>query len=240
MVFFLASLSNDAYKALQDVYSLYEDGKLVKVPKSKLGTMDSKLDCRGSNFKGLRNLENNTVTDLLKKVASKEIPFTSIASVCKELKNKQKLKEEFVRLVGATSWEEAEELYPEYANENVLERKFKGIPFAKDMPSMVHFCQKAMRYIVYTKILIKVYYLTDYFVVCRCNRSSVMPREIETLTNFVSYDEDGIKACAGFFPLSPTSLSFSDLERVIPSFPGFALTLLHLPATSGFEEVRML
>ena len=147
MIFFLASLPNETYKVLQEVYQQYEGGKLVRVPKSKCSSADVKLDCRGSNFKGLRNLDNHIVTDILKKMANKDIPFTTIGSYCKEIKNMRQLKEEFTWLVGASSWENAQELYPEFASESVLERKFKGIPFTKDMPAMTNFCQKAMRYV---------------------------------------------------------------------------------------------
>ena len=158
MIFFLASLPNETYKVLQDVYQQYESGKLVKVPKSKCSTADVKLDCRGSNFKGLRNLDNNIVTDVLRKVANKDIPFTAIGSHCKEIKNMRQLKEEFTRLVGASSWENAQELYPEFASEAVFERKFKGIPFTKDMPAMVNFCQKAMRYVIMHNFMFNKFY----------------------------------------------------------------------------------
>ena len=72
MIFFLASLPNETYKVLQEVYQQYEGGKLVRVPKSKCSSADVKLDCQGSNFKGLRNLDNHIVTDILKKVANKD------------------------------------------------------------------------------------------------------------------------------------------------------------------------
>ena len=65
MVSFLASLPNNYYKLLQEIYQLYEDGKLVEVPKAKYCTGDTKLDCRGSNFKGLRNLDLGSVSNLL-------------------------------------------------------------------------------------------------------------------------------------------------------------------------------
>ena len=145
MIFFLAGLPKSEYDLLQQVFTLYEDGKLVKVPKTKLGMLDTKMDCKGSNFKGLRNLDTSTINNVLTKLISKEIEFTALGAACKEIKNIRALKDEFVRLVGASSWEAAEEAYPGYANESVLKRKFNGIPFAKDMPAMVSFCQKAMR-----------------------------------------------------------------------------------------------
>ena len=145
MIYFLAGLPNTEYNLLLQVFALYEDGKLVKVPKAKLGMTDTKLDCRGSNFKGLRNLDMPTINDVLSKIINKEIGFASLGSTCKEIKKIRSLKDEFIRLVGASSWEAAQESYPGYANEGILKRKFEGIPFAKDMPAMVSFCQKAMK-----------------------------------------------------------------------------------------------
>lgn len=145
MIYFLAGLPNTEYNLIQQVFALYEDGKLVKVPKAKLGMIDMKLDCRGSNFKVLRNLDIPTINDVLNKVINKEIEFTSLGSTCKEIKKIRSLKDEFVRLVGASSWEAAQESYPGYANEGIFKWKFEGIPFSKDMPAMVSFCQKAMR-----------------------------------------------------------------------------------------------
>ncbi len=85
MIYFLAGLPNTEYNLIQ-VFALYEDGKLVKVPKAKLGMIDTKLDCRGSNFKGLRNLDMPTINDLLSKVINKELEFASLGSTCKEIK----------------------------------------------------------------------------------------------------------------------------------------------------------
>lgn len=145
MIYFLAGLPNSQYKLLQQVFHLYENGKLMKVRKAKLGMLDTKLDCKGSNFKGLGNLDMNTINDILTKLVNKEIQFTALGAACKEIKKVQALKDEFVQLVGASSWEAAEKAYPGYANESVFKRKFDGIPFSKDMPAMVSLCQKATR-----------------------------------------------------------------------------------------------
>ena len=61
------------YNLLLQVFALYEDGKLVKVPKAKLGMTDTKMDCRGSNFKGLWNLNMPTINDVLGKIISKKL-----------------------------------------------------------------------------------------------------------------------------------------------------------------------
>ena len=36
MIYFLAGLQNTEYNLIQHVFALYEDGKLVKVPKAKI------------------------------------------------------------------------------------------------------------------------------------------------------------------------------------------------------------
>ena len=48
--------------------------------------IDTKLDCRGSSFKGLRNLDIPTINDVLNKIINKEIEFASLGSICKEIK----------------------------------------------------------------------------------------------------------------------------------------------------------
>ena len=145
MVFFLASLPIGDYKQLQEIYQLYEDGKLVKVPKAKYGIGDTKLDCRGSNFKGLRNLDTPCVTNLLSQLKTGELPFMSLNCRCKEIKKLRQLKAEFVRLVGGSSWEQAKEEHPDFASNEKLQQKFLALPFTKDMPAMVAYCQKALR-----------------------------------------------------------------------------------------------
>ena len=51
--------------------------------------IDTKLDCCGSNIKGLRNLDIPTINDVLSKVINKEIEFISLGSTCKEIKKNQ-------------------------------------------------------------------------------------------------------------------------------------------------------
>ena len=134
----------------QNLNTTYFNKYLRYMKMAKLGMLDTKMDCKGSNFKGLRNLDTHTINTVLTKIISKQIEFTALGAACKEIKNIWALKDEFVRLVGASSWEAAEEAYPGYANEFILKRKFNGIPFAKAMPAMpamVSFCRKAMRWV---------------------------------------------------------------------------------------------
>jgi hypothetical protein len=48
MVFFLAGLLNNYYKFLQEIYQLYEDGNLVRVPKAKYCIGDTYTLSQGS------------------------------------------------------------------------------------------------------------------------------------------------------------------------------------------------
>ena len=123
---------------------MFEEGQLVKIPKSKMG-IASKMDCRGSNFRALHSLEEEVVSDLLKQVQQKELPFSKLGAACKELKKLRLLKKEFVRQVGVETWDDATHLYLTFADEDKLRQKFLSLPFEKDMPAMVSYCQKAIR-----------------------------------------------------------------------------------------------
>ena len=68
-----------------------------------------------------------SINDILSKIINKEIGFASLGSTCKEIKKIRSLKDEFIRLVGASLWEAAQESYPGYANKGILKRKFEGI-----------------------------------------------------------------------------------------------------------------
>ena len=135
MIFFFYNLPNDAFGILQEIYQLYEACKLAKVPRSKCGASKTKLDCRGCNFKGLHNLDVTTVVSLLEEVKSGMLPFMSLNSACKEIKKLCQLMAEFVRLVGASSWEDTQDKFPEFADEGKLKYKFIGMPFSRDMPA---------------------------------------------------------------------------------------------------------
>lgn len=143
MIFYLASLPNKEYQTLQAIFAAYEKGELVKVPKSKTG-IASKMDCRGSNFKGLRNLNLPTVSALLDRIDNRNLALTRLSGECKDIKKLRQLKAEFVRQVGVGSWEQAAE-YPAFATEEELRQKFLSLPFEKDMPAMVGYCQRAVR-----------------------------------------------------------------------------------------------
>ena len=90
--------------------------------------IDTKLDCRGSNFKGL-DIPN--INDVLSKVINKEIEFISLGSTCKEIKKIRSLKDEFVRLVGASSWEAVKNLILDMQTRVSSRENLRESPFPK-------------------------------------------------------------------------------------------------------------
>ena len=64
-----------------------------------------------------------------------------------------------------------------------------------------------------------------------------MPREVETLTNVISFQSDSEVFNAAFFPLSSTSLTYGDVEKVIPNFSGFSLAILNLVSSTDIAQV---
>ena len=71
--------------------------------------------------------------------------------------------------------------------------------------------------------------------------TSVVPRDTETLTNIVSFQNPcGDESfCAVFLPLPATSLTYGDVEKLIPNFPGFSLALFHLSPSGDIAEVAI-
>ena len=64
------------------------------------------------------NLDVPTINDILNKIINKEIEFAFLGSICKEKKIRS-MKDEFVRLVGASLWEAAQHYCSGYANEGI-------------------------------------------------------------------------------------------------------------------------
>ena len=75
-----------------------------------------------ANFRELRNLDDETVSTLLEQVEDEEFSLSHLNKTCKRLKKISKLKQQFAKKVGVTSWEEAEQQYPLFATEAALER----------------------------------------------------------------------------------------------------------------------
>ena len=140
MIFFLATLPSSDYSVLQQIFQLYEESYKRKPSKSSIPT---KADCKGSNFRGLRNLDIKTVSFLLNEVANQSLPLQNLNARCQEIKKVQGLKKKFSELVGVSSWEEAQESYPEFANEQKLKHKFLS-SYQKNIQLLEDYCKKAM------------------------------------------------------------------------------------------------
>ena len=136
MIFFLASLPPASYTALQEVYRKYEEAK-------KTTTKHSKPDCRGSNFRELRNLDDSTVLSMLQQVARGDGMLGELNQECKRLKNMMKLKEAFKNEVGEHSWEEAAHKYPNFASEAKLSR-FSGKLEGPTLTAFQQYCRSAI------------------------------------------------------------------------------------------------
>ena len=72
MIDALSSLSNDNYRLYQAVVHRCEN-KDKKTKKSSLGLSCNKTDCKESNFRGLRGLSEDEMTEMLQKCANGKI-----------------------------------------------------------------------------------------------------------------------------------------------------------------------
>ena len=65
MIFLLAGLPTESYKILQQIFTIYEEQKSKHAAQSEVR---AKPDCRGSNFRELRNLKSSVIHSVLLKV----------------------------------------------------------------------------------------------------------------------------------------------------------------------------
>ena len=65
MIFLLATLPKSQYNVLLDIFKRHEEGTLVKPNKTDSHT---KFICKGSNFRGLRNLCGESILKLLNQI----------------------------------------------------------------------------------------------------------------------------------------------------------------------------
>ena len=88
MILFLASLPQDEYEILLEIFKKFEecdlkDQTLTRTQRTKM----SKLDCKGTYFKPLRGVEQMTRRALLKKVRDGDMSFGELAKSCEYAKN---------------------------------------------------------------------------------------------------------------------------------------------------------
>ena len=100
MIYALSSLSNDNYRLYQAVVQRCEKGNDKKTKKSSLGLSCNKTDCKGSNFRGLRGLSEDEMTEMLQKCANGEIALQKLNTECSTFKKVKRIKEAFMSRVG--------------------------------------------------------------------------------------------------------------------------------------------
>ena len=134
MVFFLASLTDEDYECVLEIFEAYESCELKDQTLSKAQrcvSKFSKIDCKGVHFKPLRAIAPVTRSelDLLMKVRVKKFSF-------KELE--EEAQTNFVSYLNMESWEEAIKKNPSFTSKEKLE-PFFGLTFrpGKMPPSFV-------------------------------------------------------------------------------------------------------
>lgn len=147
MVLFLASLPEDEYKLLLEIFEKYESFKIKDQSLSgpKRGKCrQAKLDCKGSYFKPLRGLDEDARRDLLSQLFGEEISFQELAASCKYAKQMRNVQSSFMKYLDIPSWEIAVQKYPEHTTSERLE-PFLDLSFKADSmpPSFVSFCRHA-------------------------------------------------------------------------------------------------
>ena len=117
-IFFLASLSLEAFVHLQQIFHSFQNGDLKdqKVPQTKSGVAKSTLDLKGGNFKCLCGLPLTTVTQMLLEVRSRK-KAVSKRNCCRLPVYQRSIESPncFLKCTNTSSWEEAETKYPKYA-----------------------------------------------------------------------------------------------------------------------------
>ena len=136
MIFLLSTLSTSDYATLLEIFQKYEAGRLMKLPKSSSSGL-CKPDCKGSHFRGLRNLDVAVTSQMLVKVRDGTLPLSQLNKACQEAKKLRDLKKKFVELVGLSTWTEAKAKYPNFATEEKLR---------DNCISLADYCQRVLRY----------------------------------------------------------------------------------------------
>ena len=204
MIFTLASLPPASYTALQQVYRKYEETK-------KPTTRVAKPDCRGSNFRELRNLDEATVLSMLQRVATDDMMLNELNQKCKMLKSLVKLKEAFKTEVGVHSWEEAAQKYPDFASEASLAR-FSGKLEGPTLLAFQHYCRSAIS-------------------------SASSSRSQHTSTQLLSKTIDGQNFQCHHIKTTPESLTYENVSEVLHSISGLSLVMCKFAGRSN-SKVR--
>jgi hypothetical protein len=126
---------------------MYEEGSVKSqvVLKSKQGIGHVQLDCKGINFRPLRNLDDDTVFNLLTKVSDGKLSLAEMGKECARIKKRRTIQQAFLSQLALSNWEEAKAKYPQYADTAAVDQ-FLALNFNKGIPQQfVDFCQRAVR-----------------------------------------------------------------------------------------------
>lgn len=147
MIFFLASLPEEEYDIVKEIFGLFESCEIKdqKLSRSQRGSLiNSKLDCKGVNFKPCRGLGSKMRKELLEKIRDGELSFFELNASCKYIKKMTNVKTNFMRYMNISSWELAKETYPDHTTKEKLE-PFMEMSFKdNNMPPLFQaFCKQA-------------------------------------------------------------------------------------------------
>ena len=209
MIFHLAALPKQTYDTLLQIFDEFESSKLQVKKKS---AFSYKPDCPGSNFRELRNLDDETVCTLLEQVRDEELPLSHLNKTCKRLKKISKLKQQFAQEVGVKSWEEAEEQYPLFATEAALERFVKAPKLAGPvLAAFQQYCSRAIR------------------------STTAAPLDSCQSAQSIEVTVDGGSYLGVHLPMAPEELTFQNLTTLLPHFPGCSLIIMRVAGCSEQE-----
>lgn len=211
MIFLLAGLPKESYKILLEIFHSFE----CRVANKKHSSQSTPT-CRGSNFRELRNLNNDTVQALLVRVCDGDIPLRHLNQECKKNKRLQKLKQAFATEVGEDSWEKAMHKYPRYATEAALER-FLAVPklAGSILTAFQQYCSRAIR-----------------------TAATAAPPEGCQSSQCLELSVNGSTYFGIHLALSPEDITYQGMATFIPQFTGFPLIIMRLAGHSK-QEVRV-
>ncbi|XP_031551140.1 uncharacterized protein LOC116288482 isoform X2 [Actinia tenebrosa] len=124
-VFFLSSLSSDAYGLLLEVIQKYEDYALNDQKQSTAQNKKniknkSKPDLIASRFKPLRGLKEEDLIEVLSLLANNKLSIKEAGSMSVEIKTLYTARDNFLRISGISSWDEATRRFPEFTTKETL------------------------------------------------------------------------------------------------------------------------
>ncbi len=212
MIFLLAGLPKESYTLLLEIFISYEQS----INSKKYQTAQSKPDCRGSNFRELRNLDSASVSTLLAQVRDGEIALSHLNKECKKIKRTEKLKHMFATEVGVESWEQAVHKFPRHATDAALERFIAAPKLAGPvLAAFQQYCSRAIR------------------------MATSAPPEGCRSSQGVELTIGGSTYCGIHLALTPDDITYQGIVTVIPQCSGFPLVIMHLSGHTD-EEVGVI